>query len=424
MLQTAHRWEDMFRLTNLAFKLVGVNMSGSNSSDFLTVLKETWWFYISTLWMYTDVLGECYWFFEGVQTNKSFSELTFVAPCIVIGFVATAKVTAVLYNRNTTRKLLDILKELYPANAKVAPDDDVAEGNKIKEERDAELDEEETNVIEDSRNLSMKVVNILFWTNVATMVVFNFSPMAVMLYTYSKTKKIELGLPFIIKYPFDAFQLKVYPWVYLHQAWSSTAAVISLFAGDTMYCLSCTQLHLQFHLLRIRFQKLLTLADERDEEGVRRNLIDLMKQHQVLIRLVEMLEQIYTKSNFCNYICSSGLICLTGFNVTTNSDTVVVMSFLVFLSSNVSQVFLLCYFGDMVSRSSMEIANGICNSCWYKMPVKIKRTLLFVMMRCRKPCRITAFKYVTVDLTTFTKVLSTAWSYFALLRTMYTPSMH
>nr|ARO70249.1 Odorant Receptor 37 [Dendrolimus punctatus] len=47
------------------------------------------------------------------------------------------------------------------------------------------------------------------------------------------------------------------------------------------------------------------------------------------------------------------------------------------------------------------------------------KNFLFLLIRTQKPCTITAYGFTIINLRAFMKILSTAWSYFALLTTLY-----
>ncbi|KPJ00083.1 hypothetical protein RR46_00296 [Papilio xuthus] len=49
---------------------------------------------------------------------------------------------------------------------------------------------------------------------------------------------------------------------------------------------------------------------------------------------------------------------------------------------------------------------------------------MIVQIRAQKPCKLTAMGFADVNLRAFTRVLSSSWSYFCLLNTMYTPTIH
>ncbi|XP_053620272.1 odorant receptor 67c isoform X6 [Plodia interpunctella] len=136
-------------------------------------------------------------------------------------------------------------------------------------------------------------------------------------------------------------------------------------------------------------------------------------------RSSEMLEVIYAKSTLMNFLTSSIVICLTGFNVTTITDVALIIIFMTFLFMGLLQVFFLCYYGDLLMRSSMELNESIYNSRWYLMDSAFGKELLFVQKRSQKPCKLTAWGFADVNLRAFMRVLSSSWSYFALLKTVY-----
>ncbi|XP_018347656.1 PREDICTED: odorant receptor 13a-like [Trachymyrmex septentrionalis] len=53
---------------------------------------------------------------------------------------------------------------------------------------------------------------------------------------------------------------------------------------------------------------------------------------------------------------------------------------------------------------------------WYELPVLFKTEICLLMLRSQKPSKITAGKFYVMHLENFNAVLSTAASYFMLLR--------
>ncbi|XP_045762502.1 odorant receptor 67c-like [Maniola jurtina] len=134
-----------------------------------------------------------------------------------------------------------------------------------------------------------------------------------------------------------------------------------------------------------------------------------------------MLEFIYAESTLFNFVSSSVMICLTGFNVIAMENVAFVVTFLVFLSASLLQIYMLCFFGDFLMKSSMEVSDAVYNSKWYYLNATSGKNLLIVLTRAQKPCKLTAFGFSDVSLKAFMSILSSAWSYFALLKTVYAP---
>ncbi|XP_073960849.1 odorant receptor 4-like isoform X2 [Choristoneura fumiferana] len=176
---------------------------------------------------------------------------------------------------------------------------------------------------------------------------------------------------------------------------------------------------MHFKILQKRFQSAVNSWSVQRAEDAKRKFVEVVKRHQELIHLVDQIEILYSKSTLFNIVSSSVLICLSGFNVTSLEDMSVVFSFLAFLFMSLTQIFLLCYFGDMLMRSSMELSEAVYNTSWYQMDQSMKKNILFVLARARRPCKLTAANFADVNLRAFTTILSRSWSYFALLKTVY-----
>ncbi|CAH0714884.1 unnamed protein product, partial [Brenthis ino] len=158
------------------------------------------------------------------------------------------------------------------------------------------------------------------------------------------------------------------------------------------------------------------VCDSDDE--TREKLRKCVRRHQELIALVDQMEVLYSKSNLVNILSSSLLICLSGFNITLLGSSNSAFAFIPFLVVSLTQISLMCFFGDMLMASSTKIGGAIYNCRWYDTTPDIKKSVIFIMLRSKKPCKITAANFAVMNLTAFTTILSRSWSYFALLRTM------
>lgn len=87
---------------------------------------------------------------------------------------------------------------------------------------------------------------------------------------------------------------------------------------------------------------------------------------------------------------------------------------------------------------STAISSAVYHSNWLDANIPNKKTLLLILLRAQKPLQISGYKITTVSLRSFAKVrevsiliganrnvilfqiLSSSYSYFALLHTMYT----
>ncbi|XP_022115688.2 putative odorant receptor 92a isoform X1 [Pieris rapae] len=241
-------------------------------------------------------------------------------------------------------------------------------------------------------------------------ILFCVVPLTSMAIDYNKFGCTDLKLPYYVRYFYDPYSMPCWPGEYIHQVGCSVIVCVNIFGADALLYAFCLYLRMHFEILSIDFER---LTDSKED------LRELVLRHQELIELVNEVQKIYSTSMLFNIIISSFTICFCGFNITVIKDVGTSFAFLNFLLMSLYQIFMLCFFGDIISVSSTRIGDAIYKSKWYEAKPAFKRSLFIIIMRSRKPCVLSAAKFATLNLTAFTKILSRSWSYFALLRTMY-----
>ncbi|XP_075985869.1 odorant receptor 67c-like [Anticarsia gemmatalis] len=359
---------------------------------------------LNFIWLNIDVGGAYYWFFVGVAEHKDFTELTYVAPCMLTSTLGNLKTFYMIIHEGTVETLMNIMRKL--------------EVDHKNDTGDAKIDE----IIKTEDNYVNRVINILNVFYVILIICFALSPLMLVLLNYMRTNEVELLLPFLVIYPFDPFDMRYYPWMYLHQIWSEVVVFYGICASDFMLYIFCTYLRMQFNLLKYHFEEI--IPDTKNGsipnlEEAKLKLVELIKWHQELLSSAEILEVLYTRPTLFNFVLSSIILCLTGFNVMAIDDGAIVLTFLFFFLTILLQIFFLCFFADRLTESSMEVSDAIYNSRWYLAEPALAKTLLVIQIRSQTPCKLTASNFADVTLKAFMKICSTAWSYFALLQTMY-----
>ncbi|XP_052742273.1 putative odorant receptor 92a isoform X2 [Bicyclus anynana] len=321
----------------------------------------------------SDVLGGIYWFIDGIQTGKSFVQLTYISPCITFSFLANLKAIFLIHNENHVSDLIDDLRELERK-------DEIGNDN---------IENNEERVIKDNiRGKHVRFLHsVLKCSNVLSVLLiltFIVSPLILIALKYYQTKEVELILPFLVIYPFDSHDIRYWPFVYLHQFWSVNVVLLNICAVDDLLYVCCTYIAIQYRLLRYNIENVVgtnRVLQDHELAEFQQKCNQLIKWHQKLIRLASMLESIYAESNLFNFLSSSILICLTGFNVIEMENVAFAVSFLVFLSSSLLQIYMLCFFGDFLMASSMEVSDAVYNSKWYNLNARTRKNLLIVQTR-------------------------------------------
>ncbi|XP_076384873.1 uncharacterized protein LOC117219911 [Megalopta genalis] len=149
---------------------------------------------------------------------------------------------------------------------------------------------------------------------------------------------------------------------------------------------------------------------------------DCIKQHQALIAYCQRVEQLFTFIVLGQILVFSILMCLDGYLMFLGeASTAKRVTFACHLSACTSQLLMFTYSCDCILRRSLEIAESAYSTEWPALQTNrsgknMASDLQLVMVRSRVPCCLTAGGFFTVSLETYTRVISTAVSYFTLLR--------
>ncbi|XP_045455188.1 odorant receptor 67c-like [Melitaea cinxia] len=384
------------KLTKHALLLAGISI-GDQRMKFLINL----FYYFNLVWLYTDVIGEFFWLTDGIKLGKSLDELSMIAPCSTICLLATAKSLPIFFNKDTLETAVANLRNIH---LKALNNIETTDGSF------------ERKTVEDSLKFLNFIVYFLAMLCAVVVVIFSSLPLMLMGYDYYYNGEMDLKLPFLIQYFFDAYaNTTIWGLVYFHQVWSTTNVCMNIFAVDTLFYAFCTYIQVHFYILGHHFENVICDSHDKTRERMRQ----CIKRHQELIKLVDQLEILYSKSTLFNILSSSLLICLSGFNITIVAETSAMLAFTPFLVVSLSQISLMCFYGDMLMASSTSICDAIYKCRWYDASLDIKKSITIVLFRARKPCKVTAANFAVLNLSAFTTILSRSWSYFALLKTMY-----
>ncbi|XP_076229588.1 odorant receptor 13a-like isoform X2 [Nomia melanderi] len=147
-----------------------------------------------------------------------------------------------------------------------------------------------------------------------------------------------------------------------------------------------------------------------------------VRQHQSLIVHCNKVEKTFTVAALGQVLVFSILICLDGYLVLMEEAPVSRRLIFAFhIIGCICQLLMFTYSCDCLMRDSMDIASAVYSMEWQLFPMNysgkmLRNDMQLVIMRSKEPCGLTASGFFIVSLETYTKVLSTAVSYFTLLR--------
>ncbi|XP_013172738.1 PREDICTED: odorant receptor 4 [Papilio xuthus] len=219
---------------------------------------------------------------------------------------------------------------------------------------------------------------------------------------------------YLATYAFQAINVLRYSWFYI--------------GIEYMMVTLCADLAIEFSILREDLLRVkpntinpeLQLTSETDFGGYETvSIQDFIRRHQKLIRLAKQLDDIFNKIIFMNLLLVTVTVCFFGLATMVARGAAETMNNLLVMLALLLPVYEFCYYGDLLKEESLGIADSAYINEWYKSDIYYQKMILYVISRSQRPCCLTSLKYVPVTMNLFTKVLSTTWSYFSLVKSIY-----
>lgn len=190
-------FDESLRKIDYIFRFTGMHL---NNRENWSLKKARIIFYIQNFFYTCDLIGAVCFFLNGVYTGKSMLSLTYASPCLTMGLLGYAKSIPSVVYRNYVDEIVFVLRDLETKSLKLKDHDN----RNIKEPIDF-------------LHLVLKVQNYCNWM---TIVAFPLMPITLTAYKYFASNEIVLLLPFYAIYPFDAYDIRYWPFVVIKKIWT------------------------------------------------------------------------------------------------------------------------------------------------------------------------------------------------------------
>ncbi|XP_063623874.1 odorant receptor 67c-like [Cydia splendana] len=322
-------FDESLKSIEFLFKYVGIYLDRTIPNTAEHIIKFRSLYIISFLWLNTDVIGEILWIIQGALYGKSLTELTYIVPCTTYCLLANMKSLSLLLNDDKVKQLF---KQLRNMENNIDIGDDLVE-----------------KIVAEEKTYLKAVIKALNVINALTLILFDVCPLLLIGLEYKKSGQLELVLPFLIVYPFNPYDIKYWPFVYVHQILSAYMVVTMVAGTDCLFYTCCTSICTQFRLLQNDMESIIPERNF-DENVFWEKFKNLAVRHEGIMQFAL-------------------------------GDIVFMLSFLSFLLMSLMQIYLLCFYGDKIMTSSMEVSNAVYNSKWYTVNAKAAKHLYVVQMR-------------------------------------------
>ncbi|XP_048521725.1 odorant receptor 49b [Dendroctonus ponderosae] len=148
-----------------------------------------------------------------------------------------------------------------------------------------------------------------------------------------------------------------------------------------------------------------------------------VEQHAKIIELVELTEKVFSEIVLIQYLTSIAAICIIGFRmVTVDLVSFPFLLMAAFLLCMFCQLGIYCWFGNEIILQSLLTREACYEFDWINADLQVKNMLLIIMERSKRPLHLTAGKFSILSLDSFTSVINSAYTFFAVIQTKYSQS--
>nr|XP_015833042.1 PREDICTED: odorant receptor Or1 isoform X4 [Tribolium castaneum] len=258
-----------------------------------------------------------------------------------------------------------------------------------------------------------KVSYMVFWSLVfCCLVMWTVSPII------QATPAGRKPLPLPAWYPYNTDITPFYEITYVCQVISMWFLATANMNMDSLIAALMIYVGAQCDILSDNLKKMKTFSKIKEEQAkFNQTLIDRIEHHKKILQFAYDCNASYNFIILAQFFTSSLAIALSMFQLTL-VDPLSMESFplLSYAFGMALQIFLYCWFGNEVEAKSSKIPYSAFESDWTGAPIEAKKNLLIFILRTQKPIKMSAINLFSLSLETFTTILRTSWSYFAVLR--------
>ncbi|XP_051164809.1 odorant receptor 33a-like [Leptopilina boulardi] len=139
--------------------------------------------------------------------------------------------------------------------------------------------------------------------------------------------------------------------------------------------------------------------------------------HNTIFRFAENIKNLFVEILLAQFVSSLIAICVTMYKISKEPlNFGNMIAFFTFLICMLTQLFFHCFYGNELMFSSSDLPEAIFETNWLLLGRETRKSLLIMMIRCKKPILISIGSIVFVNLNSFASILKASYSAFNVLQ--------
>ncbi|XP_055685253.1 odorant receptor 13a-like [Lutzomyia longipalpis] len=164
--------------------------------------------------------------------------------------------------------------------------------------------------------------------------------------------------------------------------------------------------------------ELISRLDEDQSTSERRKILKTVyEMHRMIAEKASRLTLFFWYIYFEQLFMVMTYLCIILFSMQTISMTLFVLAVTVLVI--LMQIFILCFFGQIIRDSSEAMFDALYMTKWYEMELTDQKNLLIFMIRFFLPIRVQTFGFGVVSIFTFVQICKVSISYATILYTVF-----
>nr|WPO56449.1 odorant receptor [Leucinodes orbonalis] len=148
-----------------------------------------------------------------------------------------------------------------------------------------------------------------------------------------------------------------------------------------------------------------------------KKISNIIKRHQKILRICNEINDVFSLTIFVDVTCAATAIGFYGFVLITEPDIPTkILHFFRMVSVSLT-IFIYTWPAEVLSEANADLAQAAYNSLWYISDVRSRRLILLIMHRSVHPVYLKALSFWNIRLETYSKIVSSAYSYISVLST-------
>ncbi|XP_033217666.1 odorant receptor 13a-like [Belonocnema kinseyi] len=221
--------------------------------------------------------------------------------------------------------------------------------------------------------------------------------------------------------PFN--QTKHFYWTFLYGASAAMYNDIVLSSCESLFAVATLHACGLFSIASYRLKRIAEQLDVREicedqnlPDSIFEELIHIIESHNHALTFARTLDTVYSTFLFITILMNILLLSTAGLGILTSLGQIDnVIKYGAFTLGVFVHFYCITLPPQKLLDHSVDVACTAYDVLWYKLPIKSRKLLILLIKRSQKPTKLTAGKFYSMDMETFSSLAQTSMSFFTML---------